>query len=54
MGMIGLALWRSEGESVGPLNALVFGAILIALGPLAYAASKRPQASSERPSRSRS
>jgi hypothetical protein len=39
--MIGLALWRSEGESVGPLNALVFGAILIALGPLVYAWSSR-------------
>jgi len=38
-----LAVFRNEAEPVGPLNALEFGAILIAAGFAAYFASRRNQ-----------
>jgi amino acid transporter len=36
-----LAVFRNEAEPVGPINALEFGAILIAAGFAAYYASRR-------------
>jgi amino acid transporter len=37
LAMVGFALVKTAGERVGPLNALVFGALVAGLGPVAYA-----------------
>jgi hypothetical protein len=39
--LIGFALWAARGERVAGLPALVFAAIIAALGPLVYAAVRR-------------
>jgi amino acid transporter len=36
MVLLGLALWDSKDERVGPLPSLVLGALLVGLGPLVY------------------
>jgi amino acid transporter len=44
LAMLGLALSKGAGETIGPVSALVFGAGLIALGPLIYVVQKRLRA----------
>ncbi|HZU81392.1 MAG TPA: APC family permease [Polyangiaceae bacterium] len=38
--LLGVALWRCEHERVGPVSSLTLGALLVALGPVLYAARR--------------
>jgi amino acid transporter len=40
MALIGIALMRNRNESIAGMNVLVFGALLIAAGPLIYGLGK--------------
>jgi amino acid transporter len=39
--LIAFAIWAARGESVGPLSALLFAALVAAAGPLVYLAARR-------------
>jgi amino acid transporter len=41
IGLLGFALVKNAGEEIAGMNALVFGAIVMAAGPLAYALTRR-------------
>jgi amino acid transporter len=42
--LLGVALAKNAVERVGPLNALLFGVIVIAMGPMLYVATRRMRA----------
>jgi len=44
LALLSIALVQNRGEKIGPLNALVFGGVLAAAGPVLYAASRKARA----------
>lgn len=46
LALLGVALSKNAGERVGPIGALTFGAIVIALGPVAWLATRPRRAAS--------